>query len=166
MFLTLRFYVSPDHFNRYSTGCYQTETLTPESFLPQLLSNLREFFFQESAAGTLISIDKLAAFTLRLSPEHHMDMITVMVPLIHLNAIPCCDIRKDFPGTVRNSVTKNIPSVFHNQNKVMIQQKNCLSYRLSILYHNAHYITRTNVLFNSSQPPKRMGAFQLIAIIT
>ena len=124
MFLTLCFNVFPDHFDWCSTGCYQTETLAPESFFPQLLSNLREFFLQESAAGTLVSIDKLAEFTLWLSPEHHVDMITVMIPLIHLNAIPGCDIRKYFLSTVRNRIVKDISSVFYNQNKVIIQQKN------------------------------------------
>ena len=114
MFLPLRFYIFFDHFDRCSTGCEQAEALTPERFLPQLFPNRREFFFQESAAGTFVSIDKLAEFTLWLSPEHHMNMITVVIPLINLNTIPWCDIRKDFLSTVRNRIVKDISSVFYN----------------------------------------------------
>jgi hypothetical protein len=37
----------------------QTEALAPECFLPQLFTDLRILFFQQPAAGALISVDEL-----------------------------------------------------------------------------------------------------------
>ena len=54
--LSLTFYIFFYNFYRCTTCCQQTKALTPESLLPQFLTYLREFLFQQSAACTFIGI--------------------------------------------------------------------------------------------------------------
>ena len=80
-FLPLCLDVLTDHFDRSSAGTQKTEALTPEHFLPELLPDLRILFFDQTAAGTFIGIDKFTEFRLRMGTEHDMDMVLIVIPL-------------------------------------------------------------------------------------
>ena len=58
--------IRPYHVDRGTPGGQQAEALAPESFLPQLLPDLREFLLQDPAAGALIRVDELTQFRSRL----------------------------------------------------------------------------------------------------
>ena len=58
-FLPLCLDVLTDHFDLSSSGTQEAEALTPEHFLPELLPDLRILFFDQTAAGTFIGIDKI-----------------------------------------------------------------------------------------------------------
>ena len=80
-FLPLCLDVLTDHFDRSSAGTQEAEALTPEHFLPELLPDLRILFFDQTAAGTFIGIDKFTEFRLRMGTEHDMDMVLIVIPL-------------------------------------------------------------------------------------
>ena len=65
-----------------AAGSQETEALRPEFLLPEKSAYLRELFFDKSAAGRFIGIDKFAYFCIGLSSEEYMDMICVMVPFL------------------------------------------------------------------------------------
>ena len=81
-FLPLCLDVLADHFDRSSAGTQKAEALTPEHFLPELLPDLRILFFDQTAAGTFIGIDKFTEFRFWMGPEHDMNMIPIMIPFL------------------------------------------------------------------------------------
>ena len=58
--LTLTFNIGFDYFRGCSAGGQQAEALTPECLLPQPALDIRMFFLNQTAAGTLIGVDKSA----------------------------------------------------------------------------------------------------------
>ena len=62
LFLSLIFDVLTDHFYWCPSCRQKTETLAPECFFPKFFPDFRILFFQQSAAGTFISIDKFTEF--------------------------------------------------------------------------------------------------------
>ena len=111
-----------DHIHRRSTRAQQTETLTPEVFLPEPASDFGELLLQEPAAGTLIGIDEAAEFGCRFCPEHDMDMIRIMVPFFQDDTIPGTDIGKDLLCPLGNLVIEYFSPVFHHEDQMIVQQ--------------------------------------------
>ena len=66
LFLSLGLDVLTDHFYWCPSCRQKTETLAPECFFPKFFPDFRIPFFQQSAAGTFISIDKFTEFRFRL----------------------------------------------------------------------------------------------------
>ena len=122
-FLSLSLNIAPYGFYRCPARSQQAEAPAPEGFLPQLCPDLRIFLFQQPAAGTLISVDKLTEFTLRLCTEHDMNMINIMVPFFQSDPVIRCYILKYLSRPGRNRVIYHLSSILHNHNQVIIQKK-------------------------------------------
>ena len=84
------------------------EALTPEHFLPELLPDLRILFFDQTAAGAFIGIDKFTEFRLRMCTEHDMDMVLIVIPLFQGDMIFGRDIFKDFSCAIRDRIIQDL----------------------------------------------------------
>ena len=122
-FLSLAFDIAPYGFDRCPARSQQAEALAPEGFLPQLCPDLWIFLFQQSAAGTLISVDKFTEFALRLRTEHDMNMIDIMVPFFQGDPVIRCNILKYLSCPTRTRIIYHLSSILHNHNQVIIQKE-------------------------------------------
>ena len=120
-FLPLCLDVLTDHFDRSSAGTQEAEALTPEHFLPELLPDLRILFFDQTAAGTFIGIDKFTEFRLRMGTEHDMDMVLIVIPLFQGDMIFGRDIFKDFSCATRDRIIQDLFPVLYNQDQMIIE---------------------------------------------
>ena len=120
-FLPLRLDVLTDHFNRSSAGTQEAEALTPEHFLPELLPDLRILFFDQTAAGAFIGIDKFTEFRLRMCTEHDMDMVLIVIPLFQGDMIFGRDIFKDFSCATRDRIIQDLFPVLYDQDQMITE---------------------------------------------
>ena len=125
-FLPLRLDVLADHFDRSSSGTQEAEALTPEHFLPELLPDLRILFFDQTAAGAFIGIDKFTEFRLRMCTEHDMDMVLIVIPLFQGDMIFGRNVFKDFSCAIRDRIIQDLFPVLYDQNQI------CLLYTLTL----------------------------------
>jgi len=125
----LTFNIGFDHFRGCSAGGQQAEALTPECFLPQPAFDFRIFFLNQTAAGTLIGVDKSADPAFGVGFEKDMNVILIVIPFLKRNIIIRCNILENFSGSGRNRFIQHLSSVFHNQNKVIMEKK----YRMCII---------------------------------
>ena len=96
LFLSLIFDVLTDHFYWCPSCRQKAETLAPKCFFPKFFPDFRILFFQQSAAGTFISIDKFTEFCFRLCTKHYMHMVNIMIPFLQNNSIPWGNISPYF----------------------------------------------------------------------
>ena len=92
LFLSLGLDVLTDHFYWYPSCRQKAEIQAPECFFPKFFPDFRILFFQQSAAGTFISIDKFTEFRFRLCTKHYMHMVNIMIPFLQNNSIPWSNI--------------------------------------------------------------------------
>jgi len=129
----LTFNIGFDHFQGCSAGGQQAEALTPECFLPQPAFDFRMFFLDQTAASTLIGVDKSADLAFGVGFEKDMNVIliviVIVIPFLKRNLVIRCNILENFSGSGRNRFIQHLSSVFHNQNKVIMEKK----YRMCII---------------------------------
>lgn len=122
MLLTLTFNVGMDYFYRCTACGKKTETLASERPLPQFFPDLRIFFLDQPAACTLIGIDELTNLCFRLCPEHHMDMVDIMIPLFQSNPMLGSCVLKNSLCAAGNVIINHFPAVFYHHDQMIIQQ--------------------------------------------
>ena len=113
--------VETDHFDQSSAGTQKTEALTPEHFLPELLPDLQILFFDQTAAGTFIGIDKFTEFRLRMGTEHDMDMVLIVIPLFQGDMIFGRNVFKDFSCAIRDRIIQDLFPVLYDQDQMIIE---------------------------------------------
>ena len=84
LLLSLCFNVLTDYFYWGASSCQQTEALTPKGFFPKFFPNFRILFFQQSATGTFISIDKCFRLTLLYHGTRYRTSVLFYFCAIHL----------------------------------------------------------------------------------
>ena len=113
--------VSYTHLDVYKRQTQEAEALTPEHFLPELLPDLRILFFDQTAAGAFIGIDKFTEFRLRMGTEHDMDMVLIVIPLFQGDMIFGRDIFKDFSCAIRDRIIQDLFPVLYDQDQMIIE---------------------------------------------
>jgi len=81
------------------------------------------FFLNQTAAGTLIGVDKSADLAFGVGFEKDMNVILIVIPFLKRNLVIRCNILENFSGSGRNRFIQHLSSVFHNQNKVIMEKK-------------------------------------------
>lgn len=120
------YFLSPQWVHRLLSA---SKTLTPEIFFPKLLSYLREFFFQKSAARTFVRVYEFADLRVRMSLEQDMYMVFVVVPLLQCDIVIQRYVLKYLFSPVGNFIIEHLPPIFYNKYKMIVQQK----YRMCIV---------------------------------
>ena len=86
-----------------------------------LLPDLQILFFDQTAAGAFIGIDKFTEFRLRMGTEHDMDMVLIVIPLFQGDMIFGRDIFKDFSCAIRDRIIQDLFPVLYDQDQMIIE---------------------------------------------
>jgi len=81
------------------------------------------FFLNQTAAGTLIGVDKSADLAFGVGFEKDMNVILIMIPFLKRNLVIRSNILENFSGSGRNRFIQHFSPEFHNQNKVIMEKK-------------------------------------------
>lgn len=89
-------------------------------FFPQLLSYLRKFFLQKSAACTFICIYELAYFRIWVCLEKYMYMVFVMIPFFESDIVIWGNILKYLFRPARNILIENLSAILNYKHKMIV----------------------------------------------
>ena len=139
LFLSLGFDVLTDHFYWCPSCRQKAETLAPKCFFPKFFPDFRILFFQQSAAGTFICIDKFTEFHFGLCTKHYMHMINIMILFLQNNSIPWGNISPYFLCSFWNRIIDNFSSIFHHHNQVIIHQVHWMCIMIHIFHKTSPF---------------------------
>ena len=140
LFLSLGLDVLTDHFYWCPSCRQKTETLAPECFFPKFFPDFRILFFQQSAAGTFISIDKFTEFRFRLCTKHYVHIVNIMILFLQNNSIPWSNIFPYLFCPFWNWIIDNFSSIFYHHDQMIIHQVHWMCIMIYIFHKTSPFL--------------------------